>query len=69
MNPAPLNEMLINHFAPIPKARLLECRVTLTTNEGVSTYDGLFHSTCDAVMDAQTRVGMRPCKVSVKALP
>lgn len=48
---------------------LIKCRVTITTTDGAQTYDGLFPSTCDAVIDAQTRIGTRPCKVSVRAIP
>jgi hypothetical protein len=50
-------------------SRLVKCRVEIKTEDGEQTYDGLFHSTCDAVIDAQNRVGMRPCKVSVKVQP
>ena len=51
-----------------PPPRLVRCLVTVQTEDGRQTYDGLFPSTCDAVIDAQNRVGLRPCKVSVKAL-
>jgi hypothetical protein len=50
-------------------ARLIKCLVAVKTEDGETTYDGLFPSTCDAVIDAQARVGMRPCKVSVKVRP
>lgn len=49
--------------------QLIKCRVTLTTADGAQTYDGLFPTTCDAVIDALTRIGLRPAKVSVKAMP
>lgn len=48
---------------------MIKCRVTLTTADGAQTYDGLFPTTCDAVIDALTRIGLRPAKVSVKAMP
>ena len=48
---------------------LIKCRVTITTADGAQTYDGLFTTTCDAVIDAQERIGLRPGKVSVKAIP
>ena len=51
------------------ESRQVKCRVAIKTEDGETTYDGLFPSTCDAVIDAQNRVGLRPCKVSVKALP
>ena len=64
---------VLNSFAAIPQqvaaASLVKCRVAVKTEDGETTYDGLFPSTCDAVIDAQTRIGLRPCKVSVKALP
>lgn len=64
---------VLNNFAAIPQrvaaATLVKCRVSVKTEDGQQTYDGLYPSTCDAVIDAQTRVGLRPCKVSVKALP
>ncbi|WP_197328976.1 hypothetical protein [Ralstonia syzygii] len=50
-------------------AALVKCRVAVKTEDGETTYDGLFPLTCDAVIDAQNRFGPRPCKVSVKALP
>lgn len=61
---------ILNGFAAIQQrvaaARLVKCRVAVKTEDGETTYDGLFPSTCDAVIDAQNRVGLRPCKVSVK---
>ena len=64
---------VLNSFAAIPQkvaaASLVKCRVAVKTEDGETTYDGLFPSTCDAVIDAQNRVGPRPCKVSVRALP
>lgn len=63
---------VLNSFAAIPQrvaaATLVKCRVSVKTEEGQQTYDGLFPSTCDAVIDAHQRIG-KPCKVSVKALP
>jgi hypothetical protein len=46
----------------------IKCRVSIKTENGEITYDGLFPSTTDAVIDAQKRIGMQPCKVSVKAI-
>jgi hypothetical protein len=64
---------VLNNFAAIPQrvaaASLVKCRVSIKTEDGDTTYDVLFPSTCDALIDAQARVGMIPCKVSVKALP
>ncbi len=46
----------------------VNCRVSVKTEDGDNTYDGLYPSTYDAVIDAHTRVGMRPCKIKVRAL-
>ncbi|WP_265299855.1 hypothetical protein [Verminephrobacter eiseniae] len=46
----------------------IKCRVTIKTEGGQQTYDGLFASTGAAAIDAQERIGMR-CQVSVRALP
>ncbi|WP_287496885.1 hypothetical protein [Pandoraea sp. CB10b_02] len=62
---------VLNSFAAIPQqvaaARAVKCRVTAKTEDGEQTYDGLFPSTCDAVIDAAERVGL-PCKVSARAI-
>lgn len=64
---------VLNSFAAIPHrvavARLVKCRIAIKTEDGETTYDGLFPSTCDAAIDAQNRAGLRPCKVSVKVQP
>lgn len=63
---------VLNSFAALPQraaAALVKCRVSVKTEDGETTYDGLFPSTCDAVIDAQKRVGQRPCQVSVKVQP
>lgn len=46
----------------------IKCRVSVKTEDGESTYDGIFPSTCDAVIDAQQRLGGNLRKVSVEAL-
>lgn len=71
-NVHPVFAEVLGRFAAIPQqvaaARAVKCRVTVKTEDGEQTYDGLFPSTCDAVIDAQQRVGLRPCKVSARAV-
>lgn len=70
-NVHPVFAEVLGRFAAIPQqvaaARAVKCRVTVKTEDGEQTYDGLFPSTCDAVIDAQQRVG-KPCKVSARAV-
>jgi hypothetical protein len=57
-------------FAAIPQqvaAAAIKCRVTVKTESEAKTYDGIFPSTCDAVIDALHREG-RPCKVKAQAV-
>lgn len=64
---------VLNSFAAIPQrvtaARVVKCRVAVKTEDSETIYDGLFPLTCDAVIDAQNRVGLRSCRVSVKVQP
>ncbi|WP_265280668.1 hypothetical protein [Verminephrobacter aporrectodeae] len=52
-----------------PATPPIKCRVSVKTVDGGQTYDGLFPSTCAAVIAAQERIGMRPCGISVRTLP
>ena len=64
---------ILSNFSTIPqkiaKVRAVKCRVSIKTESGDSTYEGVFPSTCDAVINAQESIGMRPCKISVEVLP
>lgn len=51
----------------LPSA-LIKCRVTVRTMAGDHNYDGLYHSTIDAVIDAQERAYPMDCKIKVKVL-
>jgi hypothetical protein len=46
-------------------ARLVKCRVTVKTEDGEITYDGLFPSTFDAREDAEKCFGLG-CRIEVK---
>lgn len=45
-----------------------KCRITITTAQGVETFDGLYRSTIAAVIDAKTRIGMAPGKIKVQVI-
>lgn len=47
----------------------IKCHLRVTTESGETRYDALFPSTCDAVIAATERLGLRPGKVSARALP
>jgi hypothetical protein len=70
-NVHPVFAEVLGRFAAIPQqvaaARAVKCRVTVKTESDAKTYDGIFPSTCDAVIDALHREG-RPCKVKAQAV-
>lgn len=48
--------------------RLIHCRVTVKTIAVNLTFDGFYHSTCDAIADGQTRAGDVECRVTAKVI-
>ncbi|MCW5323713.1 hypothetical protein D5039_21985 [Verminephrobacter aporrectodeae subsp. tuberculatae] len=67
-----MNHLADTHVVAPPQAPAappIKCRVSVKTADGGQTYDGLFPSTWAAVIAAQDRIGLRPCRISARALP
>ncbi|CAH0447273.1 hypothetical protein LMG10661_03339 [Ralstonia syzygii subsp. syzygii] len=68
----PINPVLSGFVATprrVAAVPLIKCRVRVMTENGETSYDGLFPSTCDAVIAAAECLGLRSGKVSARALP
>lgn len=48
--------------------RLIHCRVRVVMAGLTLEFDGLYPSTCDAIIDGQTRAGDRGCRVTARAI-
>ncbi len=48
---------------------LIKCRITVKTKDSNYDYEGLFPSTCEALIAATQHIETHPCKLNVKALP